>query len=334
MRRGSWSALILAFAASPAALAWNAHGHRTVTLLALDGLKPETPSWLREPATTARIAEEACEPDRWRGVRRSAIEAELNTDHYIDAEDLPQFGMSLQSLPRLRYEYVEKIITARAEHPELAAELDLKKDPFKTKEFPGFLPWAIEQHYELLVSSFNTLRILDGLHDPSREAALEEARQNVVHEMGILSHFVGDGAQPLHTTRHHHGWVGENPNGYTTAGGFHAYIDGAVLQIHALDYDSLKGNVKFDTTVDPKDPWPQSMAYLARSFEQVEPLYKMQKDGSLEKDAGKEEITARLCDAASMLAAMYNAAWEASAPTQGEVSNFVKYSEVKDAGKK
>src|SRR5439155_16088033 len=124
---------------------------------------------------------------------------------------------------------------------ESAGMYDAAPDPMRTKETPGFLPWAIERHYELLVSSLNTLRIVEGLHDGARAAALEEARQNIVHEMGMLSHFVGDAAQPLHTTRHHHGWVGENPAGYTTASGFHAYIDGAVLRLHGLSYQTLKG---------------------------------------------------------------------------------------------
>ena len=39
--------------------------------------------------------------------------------------------------------------------------------------------------------------------------------------MGVMGHYVGDCAQPLHTTKHHNGWVGENPHGYTTWPGLH-----------------------------------------------------------------------------------------------------------------
>lgn len=326
---------VFALAATAAGLvaapaqAWNAHGHRTVTLLALDGLAPDTPSFLKEAGVAARIAEQSNEPDRWRGTRATAINAGPNLDHYIDVEDLEQFGLKLGQLPRPRYEYLRTMAAAKAEHPEKFPPYDAVRDPDRSKEFPGFLPHAIDEHFAKLESSFNTLRILEALKDPAREAQLAQARENVVYEMGILSHYVADAAQPLHTTRHHHGWVGENPGGYTTENGFHSYIDGRVLEIHKLDYESLKGRVKFGAAPKPGEVWPQSLAYIQRSFDQVEPLYKMQKDGGLTKEAGKEEISARLCDGAEFLAALYNAAWAASKPTDGEVSSFVKYSELK-----
>ena len=40
--------------------------------------------------------------------------------------------------------------------------------------------------------------------------------------MGVMGHYVGDGSQPLHTTVHFNGWVGDNPKGYTTKQTFHA----------------------------------------------------------------------------------------------------------------
>src|SRR5262249_12046490 len=207
------SAAVAVIIAGSPALGWNAHGHRTVTMLALDGLAPRAPAGLREPAVAARIAEQSNEPDRWRGVKGASLAHEVHTEHYIDVEDLAGYGLTLQSVPRYRYEFVEAMVKARLEHPEQAPVYDAAADRDHSREWPGFLPFAIEEHYEKLVSSFNTVRILDGLNDPKRAAALEQARDNVVYEMGILSHFVGDGAQPLHLTRHHHGWVGDNPQG-------------------------------------------------------------------------------------------------------------------------
>ena len=57
--------------------------------------------------------------------------------------------------------------------------------------------------------------------------------------MGILAHFVGDAAQPLHTTKHHHGWKGDNPNGYTTENSIHAYIDGGVIKTQRIDAEGV-----------------------------------------------------------------------------------------------
>jgi hypothetical protein len=316
-----------ALAASPA-MAWNAHGHRTITRLALDHLASDAPAWLREPAIADRIAEQSCEPDRWRSVRSSLMNHEVHTEHYIDVDDLDQFGLTLQTVPRLRYEFVRAMVLAKERHPEKILPYDASKDPDHSKEWPGFLPHAIEEHYQKLVASFNTLRILEGLNDPRRGGALQQARENVIYEMGVLSHFVGDTSQPLHTTRHHHGWVGDNPSGYTRDTGFHAYIDGTIIQIHGFAYDTLKDRRLPSITVDPRNPWDGAIGEIQRSFERVEPIYRMQKDGTLEKDPGKDEIASRLCDGAATLGAFYNAAWQASEPRESQVKDFVKFSDL------
>jgi len=57
---------------------------------------------------------------------------------------------------------------------------------------------------------------------------------NPAFDIGVppaeMGHFVGDGAQPLHTTKHYNGWVGENPKGFTTQTTFHAWIDGGYFR--------------------------------------------------------------------------------------------------------
>src|SRR5438046_1870268 len=46
---------------------------------------------------------------------------------------------------------------------------------------------------------------------------------------GVLAHLAGDAAVPLHATRHHHGWVGPNPEGFTRAGEIHHWFEGALV---------------------------------------------------------------------------------------------------------
>jgi hypothetical protein len=55
------------------------------------------------------------------------------------------------------------------------------------------------------------------------------AQANILYVMGVMGHFVGDLAQPLHTTKHFNGWVGENPKGYTAARGLHSWVDGGII---------------------------------------------------------------------------------------------------------
>lgn len=323
-------ACVLACAAT--ASAWSARGHRLITYLAIDGLPADAPSYLREPFTRDLIAEQANEPDKWRSTISPTLSHENGPDHYLDVEDLEQFGLTLDSVPPLRQEYFRVMAVSKHIHPELVTQpYDATDDADKTREWPGFLAHAMSEHYQKLRSSFNTLRILETLNEPARAAQLELARRNVIVEMGMLAHFVGDAAQPLHTTRHHHGWVGPNPNNFTTERGIHAYIDGAIIDLHDFTYDSLKGQVNFNRTLNAADPWPDILGHIRKSFDQVQPLYTLRRDGTLEKEAGKAFIGERLADGAGMLGALYRAAWEASAPTDQQMANWIKYNSIDPA---
>jgi hypothetical protein len=316
-----------------AADAWSARGHRLITRLAIDALPADAPAYLREPLVLELISEQSNEPDKWRSTASATLSHENGPDHYLDVEDLEQFGLTLETMPPLRQEYFRVLAISKHLHPELVTQpYNAAEDADKTKEWPGFLAHAICEHYQKLRSSFNTLRVLEALGQPERAVQLELARRNVVVEMGLLAHFVGDAAQPLHTTRHHHGWVGSNPKGYTTDRGIHAYIDGGIVEMHGYTYESLKDSVNFTRTITGTDPWNEVLAHIRASFEQVEPLYVHKRDGTLEKDEGKAFIAARLCDGAGMLGALYRAAWEAAAPTDQQVASWVKYNPVDGAG--
>jgi len=339
--RRNLTALALAlYVAPPIALAWDAHGHRTITRLAIDGFAGANtlalPDWLTSDRARAQIAYQSSEADRYRGTRSNYLAHENNPDHYLDIEDLATYGLTLETVPPLRYQFVAAMAVARHVHPDDVQPHNPRLNPAGDQEWPGFVPHAIMEQHAKLVSSFKTARTLEKLNDPRRASQLELARASALVHMGHLSHFVGDSAQPLHTTRHHHGWVGENPQGYTTERGIHSYIDGTILSIHKLDYASLKpvdeaapapapASARPIAKIDAIDPWKDVLAYLQRSHDQVEPLYAMKKTGELEQDKGKAFITARLLDASAMLSAMYASAWAASEPTQKDVDDFLKY---------
>lgn len=325
----TWGVVVIGiFFASPAR-AWDAHGHRVITLLALDTLRaePDMPAWLNDPAGRSRAAYQSAEPDRWRGQRTLALVNENAMDHYIDIEDLADYDLTLRTLPQLRTRALAMMAQARAAHPDRFTSYDPSRDPAGDKEYPGFLPHAIMEHYAKLQASFRTLRILEALApDGGRQHHLEQARANVLFHIGTLSHFVGDATQPLHTTRHFNGWVGppeSNPNGYTTSNKFHAYIDGGVVDHHKITYDSLVPQFRPATTVSAADPWPDVLAHIERSFAHMERLYQMEKDGSLDAAPGKALIEERLLDAADMLGALVRAAWVTSEPDGMEIRRFM-----------
>ncbi len=113
------AASVLLSCAAPA-LAWDAHGHRTITLLALDTLAQTDstrPAFLATPESREMAAFQSSEPDRYRAVRSGYLKHENDPDHYIDVEDLVPFGLTLETVPKLRYEYLRAMAIAKHEHP-------------------------------------------------------------------------------------------------------------------------------------------------------------------------------------------------------------------------
>lgn len=332
------AAICVAVGCAASAHGWDAHGHRTITRLALDAMiiaaagqgadgQPAAtlPEWITSDQARSMIAYQSSEADRYRGTRSNYLAHENNPEHYLDVEDLASYGLTLETVPPLRAQYISAMTVARHEHGDDIPPHNPRLNPSGDQEWPGFVVHAIMEHHAKLCSAMKTARTLEKLNEPKREPQLLMARANVLSHMGHLSHFVGDTAQPLHTTKHHHGWVGENPKGYTTERGIHAYIDGTILEIHTLDYASLKPAAKPAATIDPVDPWKDVLAYLQRSHDEVEPLYALKQSGELEQDKGKAFITERLTDAGAMLGALYASAWKLSEPTAKDLEDFVRY---------
>lgn len=322
-------AIVLICCLSAVAWAWAAPGHRVITRLALGLLPNDMPQWLREPAVIEQIAFESNEPDRWRGVALPALDHQNNPDHYIDSETLADHGLTLRTLPALRYEFIAAITkNAAATQPATqSAGRPARGVQRFVSDDVGTLPYAISEHYAKLVASFNTLRILESLQREQDGNQMAAARANVISEMGQLSHFVGDAGQPLHTTIHHHGWIGDNPNGYTRDRGFHAYIDVDIVALHALNEDALKPGLKPLPDIPRDGVWDAAIGLIERSFAQVEPLYRMQKSGDLQKDAGRKLIAERMRDSAEVLAGLYWRAWRQSEPTQRQIDDFLRFNE-------
>ena len=204
------------------AFAWDYEGHHAVNELALASLPTNFPAFALTPEAKTRIAYLAGEADRWRNITSLkngtglALGHASGPDHYLDLEDLKDYGLTPATLPPLRYDFVAAIAKARAAHPENFPPIDPAKDSDHTRELSGFLPWAISENFQKLQSGFSTLAALQSSGGTPEEIA--NAQENIVYVMGVMGHFVGDASQPLHATMYHHGWTtNDNPNHYTTS---------------------------------------------------------------------------------------------------------------------
>jgi len=326
------TAACAAAAVSATAVGWGGEGHEAITYLALDALESrlgdDGPVWLSMPNYRDRAAFESNTPDRRRAIRNTVMRHENNPEHYFDADMLPDFNMTLRTIPRLRYEFVAEIMRERSERPDDFEAWDREDDPGMEYLFPGFAPYAAMEASTKLQSAFRVVRLLEETADPDPRllAHLQQARAEAVHHIGALSHWIGDLAQPLHTTVHHHGWVGANPEGYTTEYAFHASIDSGVLDHHGLIYATVKPLATVTVRdIDPSDPWQDILWHIEDAHSQLERTYRYERDGVLTTEWGKRFICDRLAHGAGTLAGLIAAAWTSAEPTDEDRENFRRY---------
>ena len=311
-------AAVLATAAPLAA--WDYEGHRIVNQLALAGLPADFPAFVRTPDAAERIAFLAGEMDRWRNSTELAFQQSTYPDHYLDIEYLPMAGLDPLKVPAFRYDFVVQFAAGRAAHPEALGPIDPLKNKDHTREWPGFLPWAWTEQYGRLQSACSYLKAY--LQAGGTAAEIANAQANIVYTMGVMGHLVGDAAQPLHATIHHAGWVGANPEGFTTAHSFHQWIDGGYIAKVGLTFEQLRGAAR-PGHVLPVGPGPDgrsqifsaAMDFVIASNAQVTPLYRLEKAGGLTGDGetglqGRAFLSDRLLAGGEMLASVWRTAWE------------------------
>jgi len=299
--------------------AWDYEGHRFVNQLALASLPTNFPAFVKTPEARERIAFLAGEPDRWRNT------ADLNhfnaPDHYFDLEDLALYGIDEHSLTHFRYDFTAQLALARAAQPDKFPPIDPEQNRDHTRQLIGFLPWAIMENYDKLKSQFSYLKAFEKYGTPDEIA---NAKQNIIYIMGVTGHYVGDTAQPLHTTKHFNGWAGENPDGYTREK-IHGHVDGYFRDLDAAGFEALAKRIHTarppseELGVASADLFSQIVVYIEQQNQQVVPLYKLEKEGKLfgkgdAGKAGKEFLDQQLITGGQMLGDIWFSAWQ-TAPT-------------------
>ena len=299
---------------APAALAWGPDGHRMIGELAMKSLPADLPDFLHTADAAKEIGYLSPEPDRERGAGK-AQDAEHDPGHFVDVRDDLTIlgGPALKALPETREEYDTALRAAGS-------------NQYKA----GYLPYSIIAGYQLLTKDFALWRV-DVAGAKLAKIAAERAwyaadrieRERIaLHDMGVWSHFVGDGSMPLHASVHYSGWGDyPDPEGYTKD------------PIHVPWENQYVHDAIAQPDVAAAMPGPQdcaggieacTAAYLAATQAKVLPFYKLVKTGGIKvnkqgdvfvvtaTEEGKQFTVKQIALGAAELRDLIVAAWKDS----------------------
>ena len=272
-----------------AAMFWGEHGHRIIGRLATDALPAEMPAFFRQAGD--RLAWLNSEPDRWRDGKEQLLEPALNLayayDHYVKLENIPPGAL----LARNRFAYLDSVRVAGGTTPVF-----------------GILPFSLLEMTQKLRVDFRQWRMAVS---PAERVWIE---QRIIEDAGILGHYAADASNPHHTTKHHDGWVGDNPNGYTRGPFFHGRFETQYVGAQ-LTIDDVRPLVRALPRAFP-DVRTAVIGYLHESHALVPRLYELDKSEAFSKDnlnpAHKRFAAERLAAGAVMLRDLWWTAWVTS----------------------
>jgi hypothetical protein len=262
--------------------------------VAVETLPAEVPSFFTQ--AKERLVGLASQPDRWKARDLNYLRNATAMDHFMAYEQIQG-----HQLPDDRYDYISMI------------EREGINAPGQPAKWVGTLPYRVAELYQNLALDFAIWRN-EGQElqpDDTRRKALEE---NVLMSAGLLGHYVGDAAQPLHASVHHDGWnsaAQPNPNGYRTQRGLHREFETAML-------GKVADEAEIHERVSPArhlsgDPLDWGLGLIAESNSQVEKLYQLEKSGDIDADhpspKGVDFLHDRMAVGAENLRDLWYTAW-------------------------
>jgi hypothetical protein len=276
--------------------AWGSDGHMLINRLAVTIFPADMPAFIRSGTAMDAMEYYGPEPDRWRSPAEPELNAAQATEHFIDLEYADLAG----PLPRRRYDFVRALVAAQAKHPDIPL----------TPEKIGLQPYVTIEVYQRLQSAFRDYRGLVAANKDTRPVENE-----ILFLAGWLGHYVADGSMPLHTSIQYNGWVGPNPNGYTTEHHIHALFESDFVHANVKHEDivPLIANAK---PIVLGDVFNDYMTYLRHSNTLVEKTYQLEKAGAFTDvgtPEGKAFVDQQLAAGTTELRDMIYTAWVKSA---------------------
>ena len=271
----------------------------------MKSLPAELPRFLHTPQAVIDVGEYSREPDRAKGAGHEH-DSDRDPGHFIDLSDDGTVlgGPLLTALPATRADFDAAVRKAGA-------------DSWKS----GYLPYSIVDRWEQLAKDFAYWRVLSAAeanpawkeHKAFFTADRRRREGQILVAIGELSHFVGDGSQPLHVTIHFNGWGDfPNPGGYTTAK-IHGPFESDLVQASVTEAGVI---AKMPPPKDCRCALQKRVSdYLAATGALVLPLYQLVKARGLKPGdpRGPAFATQQIAVGASELRDLIVEAWRVSA---------------------
>lgn len=299
MRRVLGASLLLAVLFTATPIAWGVVGHRVVARVAVAALPTEVPNFLKQQIDW--IGERSITPDSFRSASEPFVKMEEDPSHEWHLDQLA----FLKTIPRSRVEFVQALYDEYRRHEGI----DPPRANVANVQGTGTLPYAAIEIYERLKVTFRTWRDQQRDKQVSRFTELDAA-----FYAGWLSHYIADASMPLHTSVHHNGWVGPNPNGYARSGDLHWGFENDFVNLIALSEQNIQGRV--GPAQPLLDPFTSMLAHLDRSHTRVEQVYALEQrrafaDPSISE--ARELVYTCTAEAAAFLRDLIYTAWLTSA---------------------
>ena len=283
-------ALLLLFVATNLC-AWGEKGHLLVNEAATRAVPNDLPTFFYQ--AFSRLTYLGPEPDRWYTGHFESLGAANFPEHFIDYEYVE--GLTL---PRDRYRFIDLLYTSGT----------LRKYGIRNAT-AGFAPWRIAELCDLLTVQFRLWR------DAPPGAGRDQIEANIIQIAGTLGHYVGDTANPHHTTIHYNGWAdATNPEHFRTDCETHGRFENYFVT-RAIDLPDVLRFMR--PPVLRSDYFAAAIAHVQESHGLVAALYRIDRDGGFDSRDGtpeaREFAARRLAAGASMLRDLWWSAWRNSA---------------------
>lgn len=283
-------------AASRTGTLWGDHGHRLAAAAAVQALPTEMPPFFR--AAGDQLVWLDPDPDRWRDLDETKADPALNganaPDHYVNFELTTAGSLKAPN----RYAYVDSLRASGQ------------------TQLPGFLPFRIVELTQRLRTQF---RLWRRMPEGPEKRFLE---QRIINDAGVLGHYVTDGANPHHTTIHHNGWVGANPDSFPTDFRTHARFESVYVGAKITAEDVAPRMTTAPQVVAPLRDGV--LGYLRATHAELRALYVLDKQERFSETtqgaAHRAFASGRLAAGATMLRDLWWTAWATSVPTDGPPS--------------